>query len=158
MIQLRRWGLLSALDVGVEGDPYLDRLRLVQTPLFAVFLHHIHKEDGDRDCHDHPWWFASLVLTGGYREIVCPDKTNPSDFGVRVRRPFSGATLRRRASHTITHITGPLWTLVITGPSHGTSSWGFWPDGKFVPWRAYQSSNGFAKYAADKDREDRKVK
>lgn len=156
MINLRRWGLLSALNVGTEDDPYLDRLRLVQTPLFAVFLHHIHREDGDRDCHDHPWWFASMILTGGYGEIVCPDKTNPAEYHTRHRRRFSRGVIPRRSSHTITYITKPLWTLVITGPSHGTDSWGFWPGGKFVPWRQYQSNNGFAKYAADKDREDGK--
>lgn len=62
-----RWALLSALDVG-DPDPYLDRLRLVQTPLFGLYLHHIHRPDREPDPHDHPWWFASLVLTGPRRE------------------------------------------------------------------------------------------
>jgi hypothetical protein len=27
-----RWAILSGIDVGADGDPYLDRLRLIQTP------------------------------------------------------------------------------------------------------------------------------
>lgn len=28
----QRWAFFSGLDVGAEGDPYLDRLRIIQTP------------------------------------------------------------------------------------------------------------------------------
>jgi hypothetical protein len=135
----RRWGLLSGIDIGADGDPYLDRLRLIETPWFAVFLHHIHRPDKDPDPHDHPWAFWSCVLCGGYRELVWPDKRE-SDMQsclIRVRGRFSRARLSRDAAHIITEITGPLWTLVVTGPSAGSESWGFWAGGKFVPWRTY---------------------
>jgi hypothetical protein len=89
-----RWALLSALDVGADGDPYLDRLRIVQTPLFGIYLHHIHRADREPFPHDHPWWFASLVLTGSYSETVWPDKRNPCGHVIRERADGSGVRLR----------------------------------------------------------------
>jgi hypothetical protein len=150
----RRWGLLSGIDIGTDGDPYLDRLRLIETPWFAVFLHHIHRPDRDPDPHDHPWAFWSLVLAGDYLELVYPDKRDPYVSRIRHRPRFSLRRLDRGAAHIITRITGPLWTLVVTGRSHGSESWGFWPDGRGVQWRVYIRANGGEEYAAAKDRED----
>lgn len=129
------WAFLSALDVGTDGDPYLDRLRIVQTPLFGIYLHHIHRADRDRDPHDHPWAFASIVLTGAYEETVWPDKRDSLHPVVRRRPRFSARCLSRDAAHIITMVKGPLWTLVLTGPRRG--DWGFWARGEFVPWRKY---------------------
>lgn len=35
----------------------------------AVRLHHILRSDDDRHFHDHPWWFLTIILRGGYWEI-----------------------------------------------------------------------------------------
>jgi hypothetical protein len=154
----RRWGFLSAMDIGADGDPYLDRLRLIETPWFAVFLHHIHRPDKDPDPHDHPWTFWSWVIAGSYREQMWPDKrlagTGTGQYVIRERGRWSLRHLDRKAAHLIRDIDGPLWTLVITGRSGGTESWGFWVHGEFVPWRTYISANGAQEYAAAKDRED----
>ena len=157
----RRWGLLSGIDIGADGDPYLDRLRLFETPWCAVFLHHIHRPDRDPHPHDHPWAFWSLVLAGDYTECTWPDKRNPGYSNVRVRPRWSLHRMNRDAAHLITRISRPLWTLVVTGPSAGSESWGFWvPVSKSrsrgVQWRVYTSANGAAEYAAAKDREDRR--
>lgn len=130
-----RWAFLEGLDIGTDGDPYLDRLRIVQTPWFGVYLHHIHRPDRDRHPHDHPWFFASLVLAGSYEESVWPDKRSTAGVLVRRRRRFSAAALGRDAAHIITTVKGPLWTLVLTGPRR--AEWGFWVQGEFVPWRKY---------------------
>lgn len=132
-----RWAFLEGMDIGADGDPYLDRLRIVQTPLFGIYLHHIHRPDRDRDPHDHPWSFISLVLAGGYTEQVWRDKLYPSSFRTRERRRWTVARMSRRAAHMITGINGPLWTLVLTGPRRG--AWGFWHLGEFIPWREYTS-------------------
>lgn len=130
-----RWAFMEALDIGADNDPYLDRLRLVQTPWFGVYLHHIHRPDLDRDPHDHPWAFASLVLTGGYDEAVWPDKTDLSRWIIRTRTRWTLKSLGQGAAHKITDVARPLWTLVLVGPRR--SDWGFWtPDG-FVGWRDY---------------------
>jgi hypothetical protein len=144
----QRWAFLSGLDVGADGDPYLDRLRIIQTPWFGVYLHHIHRPDKDPDPHDHPWWFTSLVLAGKYQETVWPDKRDPSWRQLRLRPRWSWASTSRRAAHLISSIDGPLWTLVITGPRR--ADWGFWekPPGQraghavFVPWREYTARHG----------------
>jgi hypothetical protein len=148
-----RWALLSGLDIGADGDPYLDRLRIIQTPLFGVYLHHIHRPDRDPDPHDHPWWFASLVLTGSYEETVWPDKRGPrGEYRLRSRHPWSLRHVARRSAHIITNVRGPLWTLVLTGPSRG--EWGFWTQRGYVPWRQYAAGAWIRDYAARKDDTD----
>jgi hypothetical protein len=129
-----RWAILSGLDIGADGDPYLDRLRLIQTPLFGLYLHHIHRPDREPDPHDHPWWFASIVLAGAYQEQVWPDKTDGRSFW-RIRKRWSRASIGRGSAHIIKATSGPLWTLVLTGPKQ--AEWGFWTNGLFTSWREY---------------------
>jgi hypothetical protein len=132
-----RWGFLTGIDIGtVEGDPYLDRLRLIETPFFSVFLHHIHRPDHEADPHDHPWFFTSIVLCGAYTEMVWPDKYNRRRMVVRNRCRFSVNGMPLEAAHIITKIKHPLWTLVVTGPDRG--EWGFYPEGSGgVDWRTH---------------------
>ena len=68
-----RWIMLEGFQIVKNDKPYLDRLRVVQTPLFSIYLHRIHTPDVDEFPHDHPWWFASLVLSGAYVECVYSD-------------------------------------------------------------------------------------
>lgn len=137
-----RWAFLSALDIGADGDPYLDRLRILQTPLGGIYLHHIHRPDREADPHDHPWAFISVVLAGAYTELVWPDKHKRSLRAELRHRPrWSIGRIGRQASHILTDCSGPLWTLVVTGPRR--SDWGFWTVGErglgeFVPWREYE--------------------
>jgi hypothetical protein len=139
--QSPRWALMEGFQVAKNGSPYLDRLRLIQTPLFGVYLHRIHRPDADRDPHDHPWWFASLVLSGGYHELVWDHPENigrlpyGEDTTLRERNRWSLRTIRRSHAHKITAVRGQLWTLVLTGPRR--SSWGFWTDRGFADWRDY---------------------
>jgi hypothetical protein len=130
-----RWTLLAGEDIGRDGDPYLDRLRIVGTPLFSVYLHHIHRHDEEPDPHDHPWWFASLVLAGWYEETVWPGKRDPAVRVIRFRARWSLRMMTRHSAHRVTGTSGSFWTLVLTWPKR--SSWGFWPAGRLVPWRDY---------------------
>lgn len=137
-----RWAFFEGFDIGADGDPYLDRLRIIQTPWFGVYLHKIHRADTDPDPHDHPWWFASIVLSGGYTELVHPGKRG-SDHFIRFRPRWSLRMMRRSAAHRIIDIYGSLWTLVITGPRR--SDWGFYREGQFIQWQEYlekYSDNG----------------
>jgi hypothetical protein len=132
----RRWALFSGLDIGADGDPYLDRLEMLKTPLFGLYLHHIHREDREADPHDHPWGFASVVLSGAYQENVWPDKRDAGCYFRRARPRWSLRRIGRGGAHIITSVTVPLWTLVLTGPHRG--EWGFWRDGQFTRWQDYQ--------------------
>lgn len=130
-----RWAVLSGLDIGADGDPYLDRLRIIQTPLFGLYLHHIHRADREPDPHDHPWWMATVILAGSYVEAVWPDKRDRSGYVMRGRPRWSLRCLGRAAAHMITDVDRPLWTLAFVGPKRG--EWGFWHAGGFIPWREY---------------------
>jgi hypothetical protein len=132
-----RWGFLEGIDIGREGDPYLDRLRIIQSPLCSIYLHHIHRPDIEIDPHDHPWSFISIVITGDYTEEVWPDKRDSSLSYTSWRRRWSAHKMDRESAHIITETRKPLWTLVITGPKR--TSWGFWRNGEFTPWRKYMN-------------------
>jgi hypothetical protein len=149
-----RWGFLSGIDIGADGDPYLDRLRLIETPWLAIYLHHIHRPDKAPDPHDHPWAFWSVILSGSYTERVWPDKRDPARRFTRLRERFTVHRMARRAAHMITTVEAPLWTLVVTGPRRG--EWGFWADGAFMPWQAYAGSdNGVTAGRRGRHRESR---
>jgi hypothetical protein len=131
-----RWLALRGLVAGPPRDPFLYQLRLLRTPLFGVYLHCILRPD-EPDPHDHPWAFASLVLDGEYTERVYPDKRDSGRWTFRPRRRFSAARVPLAAAHRITVTSGPVWTLVLTGPERNRD-WGFYPGGQFVPWHEYQ--------------------
>jgi hypothetical protein len=136
-----RWALFTALDIGADGDPYLDRLRIIDTPWAGLYLHHIHRPDRDADPHDHPWWFWRVVVSGSYTELLWPDKADPAGRILRTRRLWRPSLFRRKAAHLITEVNGPLWTVVLVGRDH--DEWGFWRQGlfelrdRYVPWRRY---------------------
>jgi hypothetical protein len=130
-----QWSLWSRRIFGMPGDPYLERRRIIQTPFFGIYTHRIHREDRDRDPHDHPWAFLSLVYWGGYVEKVWPTKGNAGTWHTRVRRRGSLRWMSRRSAHIITRTTQPLRTLVIVGRDH--DMWGFWTPGGYVRWQDY---------------------
>jgi hypothetical protein len=125
-------------QVMLEGRPYLDRLRVVQTPFFSVLLHRIHGPDPGRDAHDHPWWFASLILSGSYDErvwVTAGGKQSIGDGHASHRRRFSLHSMPLDRAHRITDVHGVLWTLVLTGRRGPT--WRFWTTEGPVDWKDY---------------------
>ena len=52
-----------------ENAPLLIRWKLLNTPWFRLCLHIFHRSDEDRELHDHPWAFFSLILWNGYVEV-----------------------------------------------------------------------------------------
>jgi len=132
------WAFMDGFQVRKGDTPYLDRLRVVQTPLFGVYLHRIHQPDQDRDPHDHPWPFVSFVLSGGYTERVWADKKRRRNdlHSMEFRRGrWSLHRMRADRAHRILSVEDQLWTLVLTGPRK--RDWGFWTRDGLVPWRDY---------------------
>jgi hypothetical protein len=133
-----RWGLLDGFQIShPDGRPQISRLRLVSTPLFSVMLHRIHTADQDPDPHDHPWWFWSFVLCGGYTELVY---TSRNSAGARVHRRGSAHFMPRHKAHRITAVHGVTWTVLVAGPHHA-GAWGFWAREGRVPWKDYVGRN-----------------
>ena len=126
-----------------DGSPYLVRYILFKSNLFSIYLHKFESSDEDRDMHDHPWPFASLILWRGYFEHT-PDETWSLSARIRKKlRKWPGMLLFRKATHQ--HIVElhrdangkelPAWTLVFTGKR--IREWGFWTRAGFKHWREY---------------------
>jgi hypothetical protein len=127
-----RWALLQPFAIEDLDDPdrtYLWRLRIVQTPLFGVYLHRIDMDDGYRPLHDHPWGFLGLILWGGYTEETLHDGTRSWRTGSMHWMPF-------RTFHAIRHLDrSPTWTLVLVGRRR--ADWGFLDNGRWMPHKTY---------------------
>jgi hypothetical protein len=104
-------------------------------------VHRMDTPDPGVHLHDHPWFFASLVLKGGYTE----ERTATRNASIKARgaewleavtgkhelrgqeykrRPLSFKTFHKNECHRISHLTeGKSWSLIIRGPK--TREWGF---------------------------------
>jgi hypothetical protein len=123
-----RWAFMKRRLIGSGDSVYLDRMYVVQTPWFGIMFHRIFRPDNQRDLHDHPWNFLSLILLGSYVEDTVD--------GPRERRWMN--VKRAEDRHSIREVSrSPVWTLVFTGKKRRT--WGFWVDGgtRFVKWTEY---------------------
>lgn len=100
---------------------YLSRLRIVQTPWFALYLHRLDTADSRPTLHDHPWSFVSFILRGGYNEI----RLDPHTLKNRRRFVRLINVMHLGDAHYIEtlHRT-PTWTLLLVGPRRRT--WGYW--------------------------------
>lgn len=152
------------------ADPYLLRWYVVpRNRIFNLYLHKFLRDDDDTALHDHPWWFVSLILRGGYieqsesadRKMVLRCRTSLFD----VRSPwwrrcvaYRSATFRHAVAlpHTPEGGRTPCWTLILTG--RNVRTWGFWcrdilgydrghprwtrNADRFVPWQEFTSGAG----------------
>jgi hypothetical protein len=152
---LKRWLLRTHVTprcrtfgrrVGERTDNYLSRWTLLQLFGLQLCLHYFHRGDADEYPHDHPWSFWTLILSGGYFEIL----HRPRQVGNRyvfvekaaVHRP--GTVLFRPAHwphRVLMHKTRPpVWTLIVTGPVK--RRWGFQTLFGWVHWKRYLSDKG----------------
>ena len=129
------WAFLQRQDItNPEGEVYLRRWRVIQTPWFGMYLHNIRKPDHGRHLHDHPFGFLSLVLCGGYEELTVNPIWEDFQFAERVRW-WSLKSPGMRGRHRITRVLPNTWTLVFRGPYRHT--WGFYTSEGFVQWQEY---------------------
>jgi hypothetical protein len=134
------WALWSWIDIPDRNDPtqtYLRRLRIIRTPLFALYLHFIFLPDDDRHLHSHPWRFSSLVLRGGYTEDLTDGDPRRGEEEFRGHR-YGRLSLHRmplHKFHRITEVEPGLVTLVFVGRE--VCEWGFWTEDGFVTHQEY---------------------
>lgn len=109
-----KWAFMEGFKVPDADDPskdYLWRLRIVQTPLFGIYLHKLCGPDARSILHNHPWAFVSFVLKGGYMEFV------PGPFYAQSRY-IKRVNMKRfnKSYHWIAELDRtPTWTLVFVG-------------------------------------------
>ena len=116
---------------GAERCPtYMFRWVIAKAPWLKIYIHKFVGDDWSNDLHDHPKLFISIGLSGSYlersrvsdRQFVAPwIRSFPAEYAHRITTPF-----------------GTCWTLVIVFKQ--TREWGFWHNGRFIPWRAYVGS------------------
>lgn len=116
--------------IGKPGSAYMNRWWVIpRNRWFNLYLHEILRSDDDRALHDHPWVNCSIVLKGGYFEVV-PDYRPSFSFPVPPTRdlwrgPGSLVLRRPTAAHRLViGAEGPCWSLFVTGPN--VRDWGFW--------------------------------
>lgn len=130
-----RFAFWQTFKIPDRLDPsrtYLKRLRIVQTPWFGVYLHWIYLPDNDRDPHDHPWSFASLILRGGYNERRYVTRLTYRD---RLFARFRINQVPITEAHQIVDVLPGTVTLVFVGRRR--REWGFWTETGFVSWLDY---------------------
>ncbi|GAO93087.1 hypothetical protein PSA5_10240 [Pseudomonas syringae pv. actinidiae] len=125
-----RWWLFEGYD------------RVRQQPKYRWFpwsvrVHHILREDRDRDLHDHPWHARTIILQGGYVELRLIMINPHGQVTERIeRRTGTCAALRPGEYHRIDQVAaGGAYTLFITCPK--SCDWGFLVNGVKVPWDVY---------------------
>lgn len=125
--------------IGGHDDPYLLRWYLIpRNRLFNIYLHKFLRDDDDRALHDHPWFWCSILLHGGYVEHTHDWFQGYWAPSVRVASPWRAHRIElfddsagRRA---------PAWTLFITGPR--IREWGFHcPERGWVHWREFTAAD-----------------
>lgn len=145
-----RWFLKKKIAADHPNGPMMIRYIIVQAPKFGVYVHQFLRPDADRDTHDHPWWFGTLILWGGYSEEYRPDSSSRGKGNRYWDRPGSWHSMRLENAHRVLTVKPNTWTLLLTGPK--IQEWGFWIEQSdqdlsaedpnpeinwFVPWREY---------------------
>lgn len=122
----------DTIDDG-RGVPYLERFHVVYSKAMSVRFHHFLSSDPDPDLHDHPWDYATYLLSGSYTEVT------PS--GVAVYEAPVLLTHQAEDLHRVELVPGEtVWTLFVAGPVR--RRWGFQTAAGWEPWRDYRGAVG----------------
>jgi hypothetical protein len=125
------FGIKLGQTIGHPDCPVMRRW-VIETPLGSVRLHHFLRSDDSRALHDHPWWFVTIPLSGGYEDVT--------DDGVETMRRFRPRF--RPAGHRHAVHTDDCWTFIVTGRK--LRHWGFWTKLGFVENRSFFRAFGHA--------------
>lgn len=135
----------------VDSSPLLERWTILSTPIGKLRLHHFLRSDEDRELHDHPWSYVSLIVAGGYTEEIAPAAYRQKSY--RFDPPLTaapqterhwrraGSLLFRSARwmHRIEIAPGrDAWTLIWM--TRRSRTWGFFTGRGWIRWDRYVAS------------------
>lgn len=108
---------------GLPECPYFYRSILDFWGMFSLRLHWWIGSDDNQAFHDHPYWFYTLVLWGGYDDIDSEYRIDHLRIGSFRFRPAEWR-------HTVQLNTKPTITLLLVGPPN--RRWSFYIGNKAV--------------------------
>lgn len=120
---------------GLKECPYFKRT-VLQVWKYSIRLHEWYADDDTRHMHDHPHWFITIVLKGGYVDV--------SERNGRIHketlRPGSIRFRPAEYKHSVTEVIPGTLTLLFMGPFF--RRWGFWVNGKLIKRDKYFAVHG----------------
>lgn len=125
------------------GVDYLKRWWIIpRNNFFNIYLHNFHDDDDSSALHDHRYVNMSILLSGSYIEHLVNKTIFRKKGSFIFRLPSTPHRIELMRDENQKPI--PMWTLFITG--FAVRDWGFYPNGKFVNWRDYTTTqNGVSK-------------
>ena len=116
---------------GLSECPYFRRT-IASLFGYSIRVHEWYADDDTRHFHDHPQWFWTLILRGGYTD-VSPDGEDRLRFGSIRYRPADYA-------HAVTDVIPKTVSVLLAGKP--VRRWGFWVDGKLIKRDKYFATKG----------------
>jgi len=116
---------------GLVECPYFKRT-IFDFKFFSIRIHEWLADDDHRHMHDHPNWFLTIVLKGGYVDI--------SDNGEDILSLGSFRFRKADYRHMVTKVKPGTITFLIAGPM--SRRWGFWVNGKLIKRDKYFITKG----------------
>jgi hypothetical protein len=97
-----------------EFEEEFTRFKLIKCRWFNLYLHYLDSPNWEPTCHDHPWWFFTLLVWPGYLE----------QSNGKLHRRWPGMILFRKAEfkHRVLTPYGSSWSIILTGPTR--KPWG----------------------------------
>lgn len=114
---------------GLAECPYFYRY-ILDFGAFSLRLHNWLGDDDHRAYHDHPYWFLTIVLKGGYTDVH-PSKDNELQSSRDVLRFGSIRFRPAEFKHSVQDVIPGTWTFLVTG--RPVRRWGFFKNGKRFP-------------------------
>lgn len=123
---------MADLVIAPDGSPYLYRWHIVPPSMAASVYFHIQvADDPERPLHDHPWDNMSVILSGGYDELLATQPDLRCSLVSVVRRRVGDTVTRKAAwAHRLLLPDGVPYTMTLFSTGPKIRRWGFWyPEG-----------------------------
>ena len=124
-----------------QGVLHFRRYRILETPIFNIYIHRIYMHDEDEHLHSHPWNMLVFVLNGSYAEEV------KGEDKLVLARPMSCRFRSTKMFHKIKKVFSPVVTTLAF--TFGKKvAWGYDVDGKFVDHESYRTEKNIRRLSA----------
>lgn len=121
-----------------SGELHFKRWSILSLPWFSIYIHGIYKKDMDRHLHSHPWNIWTMILKGGYVEVL---RGKDGKEKYKYRGVFNTGYRSLDKFHKIGRLSGsgPTYSLAIVG-RRKNPDWGFMVNDKFVDHLTYREN------------------